>query len=103
MNTPTPVPFTNSPTFEANTPWLVQRLSLFRQTLEQELDEPLEEFVAPAILVLDDLCSHFGLSESDKQVVLGAQGVSAVAQHAQASYTMTRPETPLADTSGPFE
>ena len=83
------------------TPGLVQCLSDFRERLEFELDGPLDELTAPAVLILSDLCSHLDLSEDEREAVLGSRGVAAVKRFFLQTVTKLEPEESLADTSGP--
>ena len=83
------------------TPGLVQCLSDFRERLEFELDGPLEELTAPAVLILNDLCFHLELSDAERETVLGSRGVAAVERIFLQTVTKLEPEDSVADTSGP--
>lgn len=84
-----------------STPGLAQCLADFRKHLESELDVPLEELMTPAVLLLNDICTHLELSQVEREIVLGSQGVAAVERIILQTITIAEPEESLADTSGP--
>ena len=82
--------------------WLVRRLSQFRRDVESDLEQPLEEFVVPAILVLDDLCNYLELQEAARRAVLGLRGVEAVDRIVNETFAVMEPEVSVAEAPGPI-
>lgn len=60
--------------------WLTQRLTDFRQCLENDLGNTIATFDPTAPLLLDDLCEFLELTEADRTIVFGTEGMEAIKQ-----------------------
>ncbi len=67
---------------------ITERLKTFRKEVEQDVCERGWEVEVPVVFVLDDLCNALGLSEPQREQVLGPGGV-AFAQEVSATRVWT--------------